>query len=413
MANRVVVTGLGAVSPVGLNAPATWEALISGVSGIGPVSLFDTTGQDVTIAAEVKGFDPGVAMDRKEARHADRFVQLAMASALEALANAQLAIDDSNRDRVGVVIGSGIGGLATISEQFDTLRDRGARRVSPFLVPMMLPDMASGRVSIGTGARGPNPCILSACSSGADSIGCAADIIRRGDAVAMLAGGAEAPITPIGIAGFASERALSTRNDDPAHASRPFDADRDGFVVGEGAAVLVLEQLDYALARGANILAELRGYAATSDAYHVTQLPDLAEGATRAMRLALQQAAIAPEQVDYINAHGTSTPMNDRCETFAIKQVFGKRAYSVPISSIKSMVGHLLGAAGALEACVCVQAIQHGVIPPTMNYCTPDPDCDLDYTPNRARTQAVSTALSNSFGFGGHNSTLVFSWYQN
>jgi len=412
MAHRVAVTGLGSVTPLGCNAATTWEALIAGTSGVAQISLFDASEQDVTIAAEVKGFDPGVAMDRKEARHADRFVQFAIVAGLEALEGAHLRIDDANRDRIGVVIGSGIGGLTTISEQFDTLRERGPRRVSPFLVPMMLPDMASGRVSIATGARGPNPCIVSACSSGADSIGYAAELIRRGDAIAMLAGGAEAPITPIGIAGFASERALSARNNDPTRASRPFDAERDGFVIGEGAAVLLLESLDYAQARGATILAELCGYGATADAYHVTQLPDDAEGAVRAMQLALRQAGIEGDRVDYINAHGTSTPMNDRCETAAIKTVFSRRAYDLPISSIKSMTGHLLGAGGALEACVSVQVIQHGVIPPTINYCTPDPDCDLDYTPNRARTLGLSTVLTNSFGFGGHNSALVFRRYE-
>ncbi len=412
MPNRVMVTGIGAVSPLGLDALSTWEALIAGTSGVGQISLFDPAGQEVAIAAEVKDFDPGVAMDRKEARHADRFVQFAIVASLEALEHAGLHVDDSNRDQVGVIIGTGIGGLTTISEQSDVLRERGARRVSPFLVPMMLPDMASGRVSIAIGARGPNPCIVSACSSGADSIGYAAELIRRGDCAAMIAGGAEAPITPICIAGFASERALSTRNDDPARASRPFDAERDGFVIGEGAAVIVLESLDYARARGATILAEIIGYGATADAYHVTQLPDSAEGAARAIRLALRQAGIEPADVDYVNAHGTSTPMNDRCETSAIKTVFGKRAHSIPLSSIKSMVGHLLGAGGALEACVSVQVIQHGVIPPTINYCTPDPDCDLDYTPNRARAMAVSTVLSNSFGFGGHNSALLFRRYE-
>jgi 3-oxoacyl-[acyl-carrier-protein] synthase II len=408
MAHRVVVTGIGAVSPVGLDATSTWKALVAGTSGVAPISLFDSSGQDVTIAAEVKGFDPGVAMDRKEARHADRFVQFALVASREALDSARLDLDAADRDRVGVIIGSGIGGLGTISEQFDILRDRGPRRVSPFFVPMMLPDMASGRVSIALGARGPNPCIISACSSGADSIGYAGELIRRGDADAMIAGGSEAPITPIGIAAFASERALSVRNAEPARASRPFDAERDGFVIGEGAAVMILESEEHAAARGATVLAELCGYGATADAYHVTQLPEDANGAVRAMNLALRQAGIEPKHVDYINAHGTSTPMNDRCETQAIKAVFGRHAQEMPVSSIKSMVGHLLGAAGALGACASVQAIQFGVIPPTINYCTPDPECDLDYTPNNARTLSVSTVLSNSFGFGGHNSALVF-----
>jgi 3-oxoacyl-[acyl-carrier-protein] synthase II len=408
MARRVVVTGLGAVTPLGSDADSTFEALIAGRSGIGPITLFDPSGQDVCIAAEVKDFDPGTAMDRKDIRHADRFVQFAIVAGVQAVASAHLTIDEANRDRIGVLIGSGIGGLGTMSEQYDVFRDRGPKRVSPFFVPMMLPDMASGRVSIALGARGPNPCIISACSSGADSIGYAAEVIRRGDADVMIAGGAEAPVTPIGIAAFASERALSTRNDDPAGASRPFDAGRDGFVLGEGAAVLVLESEEHATTRRTTILAELCGYGAAGDAYHVTQLPDDADGAVRAMCHALQQAGINFAAVDYINAHGTSTPMNDRCETAAIKRVFGKHAYEIPISSIKSMVGHLLGAGGALEACVSVQALQHAVIPPTINYRTPDPDCDLDYTPNNARTLSVSTVLSNSFGFGGHNSALVF-----
>jgi 3-oxoacyl-[acyl-carrier-protein] synthase II len=412
MPNRVVVTGLGAVSPVGCDTAGTWQALIAGASGVGPITHFDAADQDVRIAAEVKGFDPGRAMDRKEARHTDRFVQFAITAAVEALEHSRLKIDDRNRDEVGVSIGSGVGGLTTLSEQLDVLRERGPRRVSPFFVPMMMPNMASGRVSMVIGARGPSPGVVSACASGADSIGYAAELIRQGDCVAMLAGGAEATITPIGVAAFASERALSTRNDDPAHASRPFDAERDGFVLGEGAAVLVLESLDYARSRGATILAELAGYGASADAKHITQPPESGDGAARAMRLALRQAGIRPEDVDYINAHGTSTSMNDRIETRAIKSVFGERAYDVPISSIKSMVGHLLGACGALEACVCVLSLQHGVIPPTTNYCTPDPDCDLDYTPNQARTLGVSTVLSNSFGFGGHNSALVFRCYR-
>jgi 3-oxoacyl-[acyl-carrier-protein] synthase II len=407
MGNRVVITGIGAVTPVGLDATATWEALIAGVSGVGPITLFDAAGYDVRIAAEVRQFDPAVAMDRKEARHTDRFVQFALAASKEAVEHARLMIDDANRDRIGVIIGSGIGGLTTLSEQLGVLHERGPHRVSPFVVPMMLADMASGRVSIQLGARGPNPSVVSACASGSDAIGLAADLIRRGDCLAMLAGGAEAAITPLALAGFATEHALSTRNDDPPGASRPFEADRDGFVMGEGAAVMVLESLDHAQARGAHALAEVCGYGMTADAFHITQLPESGEGAVRAMQLALEQAAIAPEQVDYISAHGTSTPMNDRIETSAIKTVFGRHAERTPVSSIKSMVGHLLGAGGALEACVAAQIIQHGVIPPTINYCRPDPDCDLDYTPNRARTTAVSTVLSNSFGFGGHNSALV------
>jgi 3-oxoacyl-[acyl-carrier-protein] synthase II len=408
MPHRVVVTGIGAVSPVGLDASATWSALISGQSGVGRIELFDPSDQEVTIAAEVKGFDPTIAMERKEARRNDRFVQFAAAAAREAVEQAGLTIDSDNSAEIGVIIGSGIGGIATLSEQLDTLRDKGPRRVSPFLVPMMISDMASGQVSILLGARGPNVCTVSACSSGADAIGYSFEVIRRGDAVAMVTGGAEAAITPIGVAGFAAARALSTRNDDPSSASRPFDADRDGFVLGEGAAILVLESLDHAQQRGATILAEVGGYGMTADAHHITQPAEGGEGGARAMKHALAQAGVCAEEVDYVNAHGTSTPLNDKFETMAIKAVLGEHAYRIPVSSIKSMVGHLLGAAGALEACVCVQTIQNGAIPPTINYTTPDPECDLDCTPNSARKTPVKTVLSNSFGFGGHNSSLLF-----
>ena len=406
--HRVVVTGLGAVSPVGLNAPATWEAVVKGTNGIAPITLFDPTGHEATFAGEVKGFDPSQHMDRKEVRRNDRFVHFALATAQEAVDHAQLKICADNAEEIGVIIGSGIGGITTLSEQMLVLHEKGPRRVSPFLVPMMIVDMASGAVSIALGAKGPNFCTVSACATGADAIGVSYDLIRLGHARAMVAGGTEAAITPIGIAGFASARALSTRNDDPAHASRPFDKDRDGFVMGEGAAVLVLESLEFARERGAPILAELIGYAATADAHHITQPAEGGEGGVRAMRLAIRRAGLRPEDIDYINAHGTSTPMNDAYETQAIKTVFGEHAYQVPISSTKSMVGHLLGAAGAIEAAFCVQAIQDGVIPPTINYQTPDPECDLDYTPNRARELDVCVALTNSLGFGGHNATLVF-----
>jgi 3-oxoacyl-[acyl-carrier-protein] synthase II len=408
---RVVVTGLGTVSPIGLNAPETWEALVRGTSGIGPITLFDPAGQDVTFAAEVKEFEPGRYMDRKEARRTDRVIQFAVAAAHEALESAGFQITPENADAVGCVIGSGIGGIMTLSEGFATMHTKGPGRVSPFLAAMMLPDMPSGYVSIHFGARGPNYCVVSACSTGADAIGNAYDLIRRGDVTAMLAGGAEAAVTPIGIAAFAAARALSTRNDDPARASRPFDKDRDGFVMGEGAGVLLLESLASAKERGATILAELCGYGNAADANHITQPAEGGEGGVRAMRLALTRAGLAPEDVDYINAHGTSTPMNDRYETMGLKTVFGKRAYRMPISSTKSMIGHLLGAAGAVEAAFCVQAVRHGVIPPTINYQTPDPECDLDYVPNEAREAPVRVALTNSFGFGGHNASLVFRAY--
>jgi 3-oxoacyl-[acyl-carrier-protein] synthase II len=406
--HRVVVTGLGAVSPIGLSASETWEAAVKGTNGIAPIALFDPNGHEVTFAGEVKNFDPARYMDRKEVRRNDRFVQFAMASSREAVEHARLSINGANAEQVGVIMGSGIGGITTLTEQIRVLQEKGPRRVSPFLVPMMIVDMASGAVSIALGAKGPNFCTVSACATGADAIGISFELIRRGDVRAMVAGGTEAAITPIGIAGFASARALSTRNDDPAHASRPFDKDRDGFVMGEGAATLVIESLESATERGATILAEMVGYAATADAHHITQPAEGGEGGVRAMRLALQRAGLQPEEVDYINAHGTSTPINDEFETQAIKTVFGEHAYKVPISSTKSMVGHLLGAAGAIEAAFCVQAIQEGIIPPTINYQTPDPACDLDYTPNKARGLRVDVALTNSLGFGGHNATLIF-----
>jgi 3-oxoacyl-[acyl-carrier-protein] synthase II len=409
--HRVVVTGLGMVSPVGLTAPATWDAVLTGTNGVAPITLFDAANQETTFAAEVKGFDPAQYMDRKEVRRNDRFVHFALATAREAVEDAKLAITPENAPEIGVIMGSGIGGITTLSEQILTLHEKGPRRVSPFLVPMMIVDMASGAVSIALGAKGPNFCTVSACATGADAIGVSYDLIRFGHARAMVAGGTEAAITPIGIAGFASARALSTRNDDPGHASRPFDKDRDGFVMGEGAAALVIESLESALERGAPILAELVGYAATADAHHITQPAEGGEGGVRAMRLALQRAGIEPGAVDYINAHGTSTPMNDEFETQAIKTVFGEQAYQIPISSTKSMIGHLLGAAGAIEAGFCVQAIRDSVIPPTINYQTPDPACDLDYTPNTARDLKVNVALTNSLGFGGHNATLVFRRY--
>ena len=410
--NRVVITGLGAITPLGLDIDSTWEGLKAGRSGVGYITHFDTTGFDTTFAAEVKGFDATQFVGRKEARRMDRFSQLAVAASLQAVENAGLTIDQSNQDDVGVLVGSGIGGLVTVSEQVRVLADGGPGRVSPFTVPMMIADMASAQISITLQARGPNFCPTSACSSGSDAVGTAYEIIKRGDARVMLGGGAEAIITPIGVAGFNANRALSTRNDAPQQASRPFDADRDGFVVGEGAAVLILEDLAYAQERGASIVAEVVGYGASSDAVHITAPPENGEGAARAMNMALRKAGLEAKDIDYVNAHGTSTPLNDRVETQAIRSVFGDHAYKVPISSTKSMVGHLLGAAGALEAIVCAKAIQDGVIPPTINYTTPDPDCDLDYVPNVARQVRVSATLSNSFGFGGHNSVLVFSEFR-
>lgn len=406
--NRVVITGIGALTPLGLNMDTTWEGLVAGKSGIDYISQFDAEGFETRIAGEVKGFEPGDYIGRKEARRMDRFSQLSVAAAMQAVEDAKLDINDDVRDNIGVLIGSGIGGLMTLSEQLSILLERGPDRVSPFLVPMMIADMASAQVSINLGARGPNFCPTSACSSGSDAIGTAYEIIKRGDARAMLTGGAESIITPIGVAGFIANRALSSQNDPPQKASRPFDADRDGFVVGEGAAVFVLEDLAFAQERGARILAEITGYGASSDAVHITQPAEDGEGAARAMKMAIRKAGLEPTDIDYINAHGTSTPLNDRIETMAIKSVCGDYAYKVPISSTKSMTGHLLGAAGAIEGMVCVRVIRTGIIPPTINYTTPDPDCDLDYVPNEARQAKVSAAMSNSFGFGGHNSVLVF-----
>ena len=406
--NRVVVTGMGALTPLGLDINTTWEGLVDGKSGIDHITQFDASSLETRFAGEVKGFDPVEYMGRKEARRMDRFSQLAVAASVEAVRDAGLEINDTNKANIGVLIGSGIGGLLTMSEQVRILIEQGPDRVSPFLVPMMIADMASAQVSIALGARGPNFCPTSACSSGSDAIGTAYEIIKRGDAEAMFAGGSEAIITPIGVAGFSANRALSTRNEAPQQASRPFDAERDGFVIGEGAAILVLEDLAFARERGARIIAEITGYGASSDAVHITQPSEDGEGAARAMQMALRKAGLAPSEVGYINAHGTSTPLNDKVETMAIKTVFGDYAYHVPISSTKSMTGHLLGAAGAIEGAVCIKVINTGVIPPTVNYNNPDPECDLDYVPNKAREARISSAMSNSFGFGGHNSVLVF-----
>ena len=412
MNNRVVVTGMGVISPLGLDVPTTWQGLIAGKSGVDYITLFDAGDFDVKIAAEVKRFEPLQYIDRKQARRMGRFTQFAIAASLEAVESAHLRIDSSNGYEVGVIIGSCMGGLTILSEQLKVLFNEGPNRVSPFLIPVMIPDMASGQVSIRLGAKGPNYSVASACASGAHAIGDAFTIIRQGDAQVMLTGGSEAVIIPIAVAGFTNMRALSTRNNNPKKASRPFDAERDGFVMGEGAAVLVLEGLEFAQRRGAPILAEVVGYGATADAYHFTEPDENGENIERAMRLAIQQAHLKPEDIDYINAHGTSTKLNDVTETKAIKSLFGEYAYKVPISSNKSILGHTIGAAGAIEAAVSILAIQHGIIPPTINLENPDPECDLDYVPNVARPKEVRTVLSNSFGFGGHNASLVFSAYE-
>lgn len=410
-APRVVITGLGAVTPLGLDVQSTWRGVVEARSGVGPITRFDTTGFDTTIAAEVKDWDPATVLDRKEARRTDRVIQLAIGAADEALRTSELQITPANAHRIGVLIGSGIGGIETLSAGFDTLRERGAGRVSPFLVPMMIADMPGGMVSIRTGAKGPNFAPVSACATSANAIGEAAAIIKRGDADAMIAGGTEAAVVPIAIAGFNAARALSTRNDDPLSASRPFDATRDGFVLGEGAGMLILERLEHAQERGAPILGVLLGYGATADAYHITMPDEIGSGAAKAMELALEQAGLQASEIDYLNAHGTSTQANDRLETLAIKAVFGD-AMRIPVSSSKSQFGHLLGAAGAVEALLCVLAIREGLLPATINYRTPDPDCDLDCVPNTPRRAAIRRVMSNSFGFGGHNVALIVGNYE-
>lgn len=408
MLNRVVVTGYGAITPLGLNAEDAWRNLIAGVSGVDYISLFDTTDFKVKIAAEVKDFNPVNHLDPSTARHTDRFAQFAIAASLQAIEAAKLKIDDTNKYDVGILIGSGVGGLNSLAQQLEVLNTRGPSRISPYLVPMMIADSASGQVSIKTGIMGPNFSLISACATGTDVIGIAYKMIRHGEIKQMIVGGADAAVTPIGLAGFSQAGALS-KNIDPKRASRPFDAERDGFVVGEGAAVLVLESLDHAKSRGANILAEIIGYGATSDAFHITHPLENGEAAAKAIELTL--ANIDRGEVGYINAHGTSTLLNDASETRAIKKVFGDGAYKVPISSIKSMVGHMMGAAGALEAIVCCKVVNEGIIPPTINLEHPDPECDLDYVPNVARTSKVWIAISNSFGFGGHNSVIAVGRY--
>jgi 3-oxoacyl-[acyl-carrier-protein] synthase II len=407
MRRRVVVTGLGCISPVGNDVETFWRNITAGKSGVGPITHYDTSEHKVRFAAEVKDFDASALFGNREARRMDRFTQFALAAAGQAIESASLPLGEDNRDRVGAVIGTGIGGLGTLFEQMLVYIDRGPNRVSPFTVPMMLPDTAAGIMAINLGLRGPNFAIVTACASGTNAIGEACEVIRRGQADVILAGGSEAVIVPIAMASLGVMGALSTRNDDPDHASRPFDLDRDGFVMGEGAAVLVLEALEYAQARGVEILAEVIGYGSTNDAYHISAPAENGAGAARCMQMALDDAGIDIGDIDYINAHGTSTPLNDKSETAAIKTVFGEQAYNIPISSTKSMTGHLLGASGAIEALVLVQAIQTGVLPPTINYKTPDPDCDLDYVPNQARSVDVDVVMSNSFGFGGHNATII------
>ncbi|WP_431029240.1 beta-ketoacyl-ACP synthase II [Lysinibacillus sp. LZ02] len=408
---RVVVTGIGAVTPLGNTVEDTWAAAKAGTSGVGPLTRVDAEKFSAKVAAQVNDFDIEQFVERKEARKMDRFTQYAIAASLMAYKDSALEINESNAARVGVWIGSGIGGMETYEQQFLTFQERGARRVSPFFIPMMIPDMASGQVSIYLGAKGPNSCSVTACASGTNSIGDAFKVIERGDADVMFTGGAEAPIVNMAIAGFTANTALTT-NADPATASRPFDKNRDGFVIGEGSGMLVLEELEHAKARGAKIYAEVLGYGATGDAHHITAPAPEGEGAARAMNMALSTAGVNPEQVDYINAHGTSTPYNDLFETLAVKSVFGEHAYKLAMSSTKSMTGHLLGAAGGVEAIFTVLALKEGILPPTINLQEQDPECDLDYVPNEARQVNIEYAMSNSLGFGGHNASLLFKKYE-
>lgn len=409
---RVVVTGLGAVTPVGIGVEAFWESLIKGASGIGRITRFDASQHDCQIAGEVRAFDPLAYVEKKDVKKMDLFVHYGLAAGLMAVQDAGLKIDDSNRERIGVFVGTGMGGLPVIEEMHKVLLERGPSRISAFFVPSIITNMVSGQLSMRLGLKGPNSCVSTACATGSHAIGDSFRIIQRGDADVMVAGGSEAVITPLTIGGFAAMKALSTRNHEPEKASRPFDRERDGFVVGEGAGIVVLEALEHALARGARIYAEVKGYGMSADAYHVTAPAPNGEGAVRAMRMALKDANLNPQEIDYINAHATSTPAGDLNESQAIKAVFGEDAYRLAVSSIKSMTGHLLGAAGGIEVVATVLTILRGVIPPTINYEYPDPDCDLDYVPNKSREADVRIAISNSFGFGGTNATLVFKRYE-
>ena len=404
---RVVITGLGLVTPLGTGVDKTWKALCAGESGIGRITRFDPTGYDAQIAGEVKDFDPAQFIEKKEIKKMDTFIHYAVGASQLAVDDANLKVAPEEATRVGVYIGSGIGGLGSIEHYHDVLKEKGPGRVSPFFIPMTIINLASGQVAIRVGAKGPNSCAVTACATGNHCIGDAYRLIQRNDADVMIAGGAEAAITPLGVAGFASAKALSFRNSEPTKASRPFDKDRDGFVLGEGAGVVVLEELEHARARGARIYAELIGYAMNSDAYHITAPPEEGEGAVRCMDMALKNAGVAKTDIGYINAHGTST-MAAAIETKAIKHVFGEQAYRIPVSSTKSMTGHLLGAAGGIEAVFSILALHHGILPPTINLDHPDPACDLDYVPNQARPAQVQVALSNSFGFGGVNACLIF-----
>jgi 3-oxoacyl-[acyl-carrier-protein] synthase II len=407
MERRIAVTGMGAITPLGIGVEPTWEGMRSGRSGIGKITLFDASDFSSRIAGEVREFDPSLWMDPQDVRHTDRFVQFAVAATAIAVDDAGLDFEKLDCNRVGVLIGSGIGGTWTWETQHRNLLEKGPRRISPFFIPMLITDMASGRVAMRYGVRGPNTAVATACATSAHAIGDAAEIIRRGDAEVMIAGGAEAAVSPLSLGGFCAMRALSTRNDEPESASRPFDRDRDGFVMAEGSGILVLEDLEHARERGARMHGELVGYGMSADAYHMTQPQPDGDGMALAMEAALRDAGVSPEQVDYVNAHGTATPVGDPAETRALKRVFGDHARAIPISSTKSVTGHLLGAGGAVEAIACLCAMRDSVAPPTVNLDNPDPECDLDYIPNEARAMDVGIAMTNSFGFGGHNAVLV------
>lgn len=412
MKRRVVVTGMGAITPIGLDVDSYWSNLKKGVSGLGYITKFDISEYDAKIAGEVKDFNSEMYLEKKEARRMDYFCQYAVAAADQAVEDSGIDFKSIDTTRAGVIIGSGVGGMVTVQNEYLKLLEKGPKRVSPFFVPTMILNMASGHVSIRHGLKGPNTAVVTACATSTNAIGDAFNMIKRNDADIMIAGGTEAAICELSIAGFASMKALSTHNEDPRAASRPFDLERDGFVMGEGAGILILEELEHALKRGAKIYAEIIGYGMSADAYHITAPAPDGEGAVRAMENALADAGITYDQIDYINAHGTSTPMNDRLETLAVKTVFKDRAYNIPISSTKSMTGHLLGAAGAVEAIAVIKTIKDSFIHPTINYKTPDPDCDLDYVPNKGREQKVEKAISNSFGFGGHNASIIISSYK-
>lgn len=409
---RIVITGMGTVNPLGLNVDETWKNVVNGVSGVAPITLFDSSNWNVNIACEVKNFDPANFMDAKEARRRDRFEQFGVAAAKEAFTSSGLEVDESNAGRVGVVVSSAIGGMKSIQEAIFTLKDEGPRRVSPFLIPMLMPNGASGMIGIELGLKGPSFSVVSACASGADGIGMAWLMLRAGMVDVMLTGGAECTVCETGVGAFDRIGAMSRRNDPYDMTPQPFDKNRDGLVMGEGSAVLVLETESHAKARGANILAEMAGYAASADAYHVTAPAEDGSGGAQAIRLSLQAAGVNPDEVGYISAHGTGTQLNDAAETKAVKGAFGDQAYKIPMSSTKSMTGHMMGATGALEALFCVQAIREGVLPPTIHYQTPDPECDLDYIPNKAREKKIKVAISNAFGFGGHNTVLVVKEYK-